>query len=83
MAREEGSGTAETAAVPRIRSLTVGKKAIFERTLSELICVPSVETQPKKFVAEFVDTDCANKPPLIETETVSDIKLPEELVEKK
>ena len=81
MAREEGSGTAETAAVPRIRSLTVGKKAL-ER-LSELICVPSVETQPKKFVAEFVDTDCANKPPLIETETVSDIKLPEELVEKK
>jgi hypothetical protein len=81
MAREEGSGTAETVPVPRIRSLTVAKTEA--ETLSELIGVPSVETQPKKFVAEFVDTDCANKPPLIETETVSDIKSPLVSVEKK
>ena len=83
-ARLVGSGTAETLAWPKIRSLAVGNLGIPEdETLSELICVPSVETQPKKFVAEFVDTDCTNKPPLIETETVSDVKRVLRLVAKK
>ena len=90
-ARLVGSGTAETSetlAWPKIRSLAVGyllepEVKPEDETLSELICVPSVETQPKKFVAEFVDTDCTNKPPLIEAETVSDITKLRALVAKK
>ena len=81
-ARLVGSGTAETLAWPKIRSLAVAND-VDGTTLSELICVPSVDTHPKKFVAEPVVTDCVNKPPLIEAEIVPEIGAPAKPVTKK
>lgn len=81
-ARLVGSGTAETLAWPKIRSLAVAN-SVDGTTLSELICVPSVDTHPKKFVAELVVTDCINKPPLIAAEIVPEIGDPVMSVKKK
>ena len=81
-ARLVGSGTATRLAWPKIRSLAVAYSAD-GTTLSELICVPSVDTHPKKFVAELVVTDCVNKPPLIEAEIVPEVGDPALSVKKK